>query len=271
VQCTGTAAFCGELVPFDPDNNPAATDYNAALGYIDYPANGETWTNQYRSFIRRDLMMLIKYATAFVACKAAGWTSGNGKPLGLIDMSEANGAIPGTSVGQPGHPSGTHTNGFDIDVAYYQNGTADNKAREVCAHTTNGQEQYHCTATPHLLDTWRNALFVAALHNHPYLRVIGCDGKVGPMVVPAINKLCADGWINNGACKSSTLRLTYEETDQGYGWFLFHHHHMHISFNKPSYPSYPGQTAPSSKQCLIPSCDAAALKSYYDKFGAGSN
>ena len=53
LQCSG--ADCDDLVPFDPDYGD---------GYIDYPENGETWTNQYRSYIRRDLMMLIKYATA---------------------------------------------------------------------------------------------------------------------------------------------------------------------------------------------------------------
>jgi len=248
IQCTLGATECGKLVPFDPDNNPADAAYDPMLGYIDYPANGETWANQYRSYIRRDLMMLIKYATAFVACKAKDWTSGNGKPLGLIDMSESNGAIPGTSINQPGHPTGTHTNGFDIDVAYYQNGTADNKAREVCDHYTNGVEQYHCTATPHLLDVWRNALFIGALHSHPNLRVMGCDGKVGPMVEPAITKLCADGWLSGTAC--TKLKLAYEETNQGYGWFQFHHHHMHVSFSKPSYTS----TLHSKTECLVQGC-----------------
>lgn len=250
IQCTLGATQCGELVPFDPDNHPDAADYDPMLGYIDYPVNGESWTNQYRSYLRRDLMMLIKHATAFVACKANGWSGGNGKPLGLVDMSESNGAIPGTSINQPGHPAGTHTNGFDIDVAYYQNGTADNRAREVCSHTINGIEQNHCTATPHLLDVWRTALFIGALHDHPNLRVVGCDGKVGPMVKPAITKLCADGWLANDACSSSTLSLAYEETDQGYGWFLFHHHHMHVSFSKPSYP----QPSPASPLCLVPGC-----------------
>ena len=84
------------LVPFDPD-----TGY----GYWDYPLNGETETNQYRSYVRRDVMMLVKYAAAMTACQSEGWSFGNGGPLGLGDMSEADGAIPGTSVGSPGHPS----------------------------------------------------------------------------------------------------------------------------------------------------------------------
>lgn len=29
----------------------------------------------------------------------------------------------------------------------------------------------------------------------------------------------------------------YEPVDQGYGWYLFHHHHFHVSFNGTS-PTY---------------------------------
>jgi hypothetical protein len=241
VECSGTAAYCGELVPFDPDYGP---------GYIDYPENGETWNNQYRSYLRRDLMMLIKYACAYVDCLAANWTVGNGEPLGLIDMSEADGSIPGTSTGSPGHPQGTHTNGFDIDVAYYQVGTADNRARPVCDHYENGQEAYHCTADPHLLDPWRTALFLGATFQHPYLRVIGADGKVGPQLDAARQQLCATGWLDGSSC--TTNKLTYEETDTGRGWYYFHHHHMHISISRPNYTR--SADRPVDQECLVPGC-----------------
>lgn len=221
-QCTGTAAHCGELLPFEPDMGP---------GYWDYPLNGETSTNQYRSYLRRDVTMLVKYATAMVACQAAGWTFGNGGPLGLGDMSEADGAIPGTSVGSPGHPPGTHVNGHDIDIAYYQTGTPDNKLRSVCEHTSGGSDVYHCTSEPTLLDPWRTALFLGHLHASPHLRVIGVDGRVGPIVDSAITQLCADGWLSGEACTSH--QITWEETDTGRGWFRFHHHHLHMSVSAP--------------------------------------
>jgi hypothetical protein len=256
VQCAGSNTFCSEIVPFDPDNDPTDPTHDPSLGYVDYPVNGETQTNQYRSFLRRDLMMLIKYATALVACKAKDWSGGHGKPLGLVDMSESNGAIPGTSIGHPGHPVGTHQNGLDIDVAYYQNGSPDNRAREVCDHTLNGGDVYRCTATPHLLDVWRTALFIAALHDHPHLRVVGCDGKVGPMVEPAIAQLCAAGWVDNAACSPSTLALAYETIDKGHGWYRFHHHHMHVSFGKPTYLSSVANPSP----CLVPGCNHRELK-----------
>ena len=214
-RCT---SGCSDLVAFEPDMGP---------GYWDYPINGETESNEYRSYIRRDVMMLVKYATAMVDCQAAGWSFGNGGALGLGDMSEADGAIPGTSVGSPGHPAGTHVNGHDMDIAYYQTGTADNRLRPVCAHTSGGSDAYHCTGEPTMLDPWRTALFLGHLHASPNLRVIGVDGRVGPLVNSALTQLCSEGWVSGGACGSH--KITWEATDTGRGWYHFHHHHLHIS------------------------------------------
>jgi len=214
-RCTGSD--CGELVTFMP---------RAGTGYDDYPLNGETASDQYRSYVRRDVMMLVRYAAAMVDCQAGSWP-GNGGRLGLGDMSEADGAIPGTREGRPGHPSGTHVDGHDMDIAYYQVGTPNNYLRSVCEHTSGGADQYHCTGAPTLLDPWRTALFLGHLHANPGLRVIGVDGRVGPIVDSAITQLCADGWLTGAAC--SRHSITWEETDTGRGWFRFHHHHFHIS------------------------------------------
>ncbi len=214
-RCT---ADCAELVPFEPDVGP---------GYWDYPINGETEANEYRSYIRRDVMMLIKYASAMVACQAADWAFGNGGNLGLGDMSEADGAIPGTSVGSPGHPPGTHVDGHDMDIAYYQTGTTDNRLRAICEHRVGGADQYHCTGPATLLDPWRTALFLGHMHANPNLRIIGVDGQAGPPILSAVTQLCNDDWLETSACSSP--KLTYEVTDMGRGWFRFHHHHFHIS------------------------------------------
>ena len=139
--------------------------------------NGETAANQYRSFARRDLMMLVKWVTAFVACNAKPGT-GNGAVLGLGDMSEASGAIPGTSRGSPGHPAGTHTNGFDMDIAYYQLRGTDNYLRPICPYMQNGQDAYHCVAAPDNLDVARTALALGAFFESSRVRVIGVDGQV---------------------------------------------------------------------------------------------
>jgi hypothetical protein len=229
ISCSGSASYCGDIVPFDPDEGP---------GYVDYPENGETWTNQYRSFLRRDMMIVVKYATAKTACRAAEWPYGNGEPLGLIDMSEADGSIPGTSIGSQGHPDGTHERGFDIDVAYYQEGQPDNRARPICEHTVGGEDAYHCVADPVYLDPWRSAFFVAALFESPILRVVGVDGRAAPYVIDAFDRLCEEGWIDAGVC-SSGLTLGYETTPGSGGWYYFHHHHMHVSRNAASKAGYP--------------------------------
>ena len=213
-QCT---TGCADIVPFEPDVGP---------GWWDYPLNGESEADQYRSYIRRDVMMLIKYATAMVACQTGAWTFGNGGNLGLGDMSEANGDIPGTRTGQPGHPRGTHVNGHDMDIAYYQVNTPDNRLRPVCEYRTGGASQEHCTGAPTLLDPWRTALFIGHLHINPNLRVIGVDGRVGPPVQSALTQLCSSGWVTTGCGPN---QMTYEETDMGRGWFRFHHHHLHVS------------------------------------------
>ncbi len=238
-DCTGGTAACATVGAFDP---------KLGSGYEDYPLNGETASNQWRSFARADLQQLVKWATAVVECRAKHWAFGNHAPLGLGDMSEANGAIPGTATGQPGHPAGTHVNGLDMDIGYYQTNTRDNRLRPVCPHTASGGgDAYHCTAAPNSLDLWRNTLVLGAMATSRRVRVIGMDGKVGPLVMAALPALCRDGYLDKTACTRSRALLTYEETDQGSGWFLFHHHHFHVSLTSAAYPAAPASFAPGNE------------------------
>ncbi len=215
-DCTGTT--CATVQQWSP---------HTTAHYDDYPINGETSANQYRSWLRKDLIMLVNYASAKTLCKAASWDTGDGGALGLGDMSEQNGAIPGTSIGQPGHPAGTHTNGRDIDLAYYQIGQTNNRLRPICPHTSGGNDQYHCTGDPTTLDIWRMAMFLGTVFESSRVRVIGVDGKVGPKLLAAIARLCDDGWLSGSSC--TEVPLAFEATDMGQGWFLHHHHHAHIS------------------------------------------
>jgi len=223
-DCVGTSTYCAALVPFEPVLGP---------GYDNYAINGETASNQYRSYARRDLMMLVKYASAFVACKAKGWTPGNGAAIGLGDMSEKSGAIPGTSIGSPGHPAGSHTNGYDMDLGYYQTTGTNNYLRAVCPHTSGGYDAYHCTGAPTILDVRRTALFLGAFVTSDRTRIIGVDGKIGPLVVPAMQKLCDEGTLPRLSCDRKSM-IAYEVTDTGRGWYKFHHHHFHVSLKKVS-------------------------------------
>ena len=237
-DCVGGESYCGEVIVFDP---------RVGDGYDDYPINGETPTNQYRSYLRRDAIMLIKYAAAYVSCKAEAWIGGNGHALGMGDMSEADGSIPGTSINSPGHPPNTHENGFDIDMAYFQSTGPDNYLRAVCDHYSGGADQYHCVSEPNILDIWRTALFIGVLGSSPRTRVIGVDGKIGPLVSEAVSILCADGWFPHSNCNSAPI--AYEVVDEGMGWYRFHHHHMHLSLKAPG-SAFTAGTMP----CLTNDC-----------------
>jgi len=221
IYCAGDAAHCAEIVPFDPDVGP---------GYLDYALNGETTDNQYRSFIRRDGMMLTKYAAAKTECKTTDWNYWNFAPVGLGDMSEADGSIPGTSIGRPGHPPYTHEYGSDIDVAYYQLYAFDNLLRSVCSSYEGYYfSAFHCVDPPHGLDPWRTALFISHLSEHPLLRIVYVDWLVGPVLDDALDELVSRGWIDAGHRAAIPL-VYYVEGDEEQE-YLFHHHHMHVSMN----------------------------------------
>ncbi|MCA9583685.1 MAG: hypothetical protein KC416_17930, partial [Myxococcales bacterium] len=185
-KCTAGATACRQLTSFNPRKD---------MSYWDYPLNGETEQNQWRSYLQLQNIQVLKFAAAATECLAANWEFANGGPIAWGDMSEANGAIPGTAVGQPGHPQGTHVGGRDIDIGYFQTGTPDNKLRPVCAHVSGGADQYHCLAEPQYLDPYRTALFVGVLLQTGTVRVIGMDGRVGPKVATAMQDLCNGGWL----------------------------------------------------------------------------
>lgn len=223
-DCAASAEQCRQLLPFEPITG---------LGYDNYPINGETTANQFRSYARRELIALVKYAAGAVACKAANWTPGNRQPLGLGDMSESNGAIPGTSVGRPGHPKNTHTNGRDIDIAYYQLKGPDNHLRPVCPHA-----DQHCIGPPNNLDARRTALFIGELLTSSRTRVIGVDGRIKPVIVPALKELCSDGTVSAIACARANIsKIAAETTNTKKGWFKHHHHHLHLSLHTAGAPA----------------------------------
>ena len=241
--CTSGTGACAQMSLFTPLDGP---------GYTNYPLNGETASNQYRSYCREDLQQLIKWAAAMVDCKAASWGGGNGHPIGLGDMSEADGAIPGASIGQPGHPPGTHEDGYDMDIAYYQVTSPNNFLRSVCDHHIGGQDAYRCVAPPDNLDIWRTAYFLGLLFQSPRTRVIGVDGQIGELVEQAFDVLCAQGWLTGPAC-TGQASLAYETVDEGRGWYRFHHHHFHISLwgVASSAPTLPNQ---SQRLCKVRGC-----------------
>lgn len=203
----------------------------AGPGYVDVRLDSEQTTDTSTSYLRRDLMTLVRYAAAKVACKAASWPTGNGGEIALGDMSERDGSTPGTRVGSPRHPTKTHVAGRDIDLAYFQRDTLDNQLRPICKHKERSVEAYRCIAPPTRLDAWRTALFIGALLEDARVRVIGVDGLAASPIRAAFDELCETGWIERAACNRSD-RITFERADTGRGWFRGHHNHMHVSWSR---------------------------------------
>jgi hypothetical protein len=211
---------CGDLVAFDPRSTPA---------YDDYPVVDETATNQYRSYLHRLIVPAVQAAAERVRAVAGASATGHGAPIGLADMSECDGSVPGTSTGAPGHPPGTHVGGLDLDVAYFQTGTPDNHLRPVCDSVEAGREAFHCVGPPDRLDAHRTAIFLEALASTGLVRVVGVDGRIGPVLLETLQQLC-----DAGLTGCTPVPLAFETTDEGRGWFRFHHDHMHIGFAAPA-------------------------------------
>ena len=70
--CDPTVKNCAELIQFKP---------TIGFGYIDVLGPGETETNQYRSWLMRGTVYMIKCATARVEMMAKDWQGHNGQPM----------------------------------------------------------------------------------------------------------------------------------------------------------------------------------------------
>ena len=171
------------------------------------------WTHY--SNLRREVVYLVRYGAE---ATMAYFPDTN--PLALMDMSEDDGDTPGRMENQLRHPEGTHANGNDIDIAYYQTGS-NNHGRAVCPQN----DGYFCTGAPTLLDAERTAYFMVRLMDSKHLRVIGVDPKIATEIFAAADDLKDQGVITKQERTQLGNSLAY-----GDGW-PFHHHHMHFSWD----------------------------------------
>ena len=183
------------------------------------------------SNLRREVSYLVRYAAAATAREYP-----DTNPLGLLDMSEDDGDTPGRMENQLRHPEGTHVEGNDIDIAYYQTGD-DNLGRSVCP-----EDGYFCTSEPDILDAERTVFFMSKLAESQQLRVIGVDPMIADALKEAANEMFDDGKIDSSARSYFfTGAMAY-----GDGW-PFHQHHMHFSWNWEA--GYEGRQA-SHEGCM---------------------
>lgn len=196
----GPSGACNQILQF-----PAAED-EAAGYFVEH--------EPHYSNLRREVIYLVRYAS-----EATMAAFPDTKPLAVMDMSERDGSTPGAMVGQLRHPEGTHVDGNDIDIAYYQTGE-DNGGRPVC-----NNDGYFCTGPANRMDARRTAYFLAKLFESPDVRVIGVDPAVAEALEPAADALVDEGLLTaQQAAKVTGAKLAY-----GDGW-PFHHHHLHLSW-----------------------------------------
>ncbi len=219
-ECTG--ASCSELIAM-PGSYDASSAQAIADGY--YIA-----TESRYAFLRRDLTMLIRYAACEVAHRYPG-----GRPIGLSDLSQADGRTPGTDVGSPRHPTTTHT-GNDMDLAYYQTDGA-NEPQIICGDGSdrngNGSpgtynDGYFCTTETNIVDWARQAYWFAKLASTPLVRVFGVDQTLDDDFRRELDALYSSGAITEG---ERTRALILGVGASG-GW-QYHHHHSHMSYSRP--------------------------------------
>jgi hypothetical protein len=219
-ECRGED--CTELIQL-----PGSTDPDDAISrelgyYVD--------TRERYTYLRRDLVMLLQHATCEVARRFPGTA-----PLGIQDLSQADGLTPGTDIGDPRHPTSTHR-GSDLDLSYYQT-DGDNDAHIVCGDgsDTNGNgrrgtfnDGYFCTTEENIVDWEREAYFFAMLGTSPLVRVFGVDTTFVDDLEDELDRQRALGWITT----DQHARASDLGSGASGGW-QFHHHHSHMSFSRP--------------------------------------
>lgn len=218
--CTG--ANCTDIIQM-PGSFDASSAQAIADGY--YIA-----TEPRYSFLRRDLTMLLRYAACEVAVRFPG-----GRPIGLSDLSQADGRTPGTDAGAPRHPTTTHT-GSDMDLAYYQTDGA-NEPQIICGDGTdrngNGSPgRYNdgsfCTTETNIIDWPREAYWFAKLSVTPLVRVFGIDQTLFDDFTRELGALHTSGVMSDAEFARASI-LGYGAAG---GW-QYHHHHSHMSYSYP--------------------------------------
>ena len=219
---------------YDSDDCLGLVDNQIKLYHFPFPdpddgfvENGyllETYS-KYR-WARREVIMYLRYALYEVQQQFPGTN-----PLGIIDISQRDGLTPGMDTCNLRHPERTHSQGGNIDVAYYQTGS-DNSARIICDADDGSNDGYYCDPSAvdtHIVDLQRTTYFLAKLAcspdcNNSRFRVAGVDHIIGPLIEEAALQLKDDGIISEDEYNNLSNMLAYGE-----GW-PFHHHHIHLSF-----------------------------------------
>ena len=200
---------CSELVAFPGSYDPYSAEAQAAGYYIE--------TEEIYSYLRRDITLVWIWALCELRSRHPEIS-----PLALADMSNSNGVTPGCERGSDycRHPEGSTHTGNDIDTAYLQT-DGENNYQCICGDGTapcwNGRadeysDGYFCTTEENIVDAAMQGELMTLIHSTGLLRVVGIDETLVDDLSPDLPRGIAVGYGADG------------------GW-MFHHHHIHWSFN----------------------------------------
>ena len=206
--------------------------FENGLWYVGGPKFTETGT----MWGRRNVLMIIRHAIHSVQEAFPGTA-----PLGIGDIGMPDGTTPS------GHPNGTHYYGTNIDVGYYIKpefmGEYGNMCyRHICCDAAMNDwscVEYSNTASAHygtcvagseithIVDIPRTAMFIAKVAGSGHLRVIGVEAKIEAELDSALIDLESQGLITAAEKSAALARMA---TANDHGSWIWHFHHMHISF-----------------------------------------
>lgn len=162
-------------------------------------------------FGRRELVQTV-VAAALAVRHADAETS----VVGVGDLSQVDGQIPGTDVGTLRHPAPSHQNGFSVDVAYYA-ANNDNLGNTPPCPTND----YSFCNGPHTLHLQRNVRFMLALAREPRLSQIIVDPVMEQDLRSELSRQSSEPGADQQAVqKLGTILMS---------GIAYHTDHMHIA------------------------------------------
>jgi hypothetical protein len=185
-------------------------------------------TEEEYAYARRDMAMWLQWSFAEMQKKFPGTP-----PVYQSDISQADGKTPGVDVRSPRHPTTTHVNGRDCDIAYYST-LEDNDYRIICGDGSdrngNGRkgkynDGYFCTTKQNVVDMKKQVYFLGLLASHPLFRVVGVDQTLADPIYEETEQQAGTGDVPPWAAFRIYNGLGYGAAG---GW-QFHHHHIHLS------------------------------------------
>jgi hypothetical protein len=138
--------------------------------------------------------------------------------VGIADLSQKDGQVPGTDVSVPRHTYPAHAGGYAADVGYYRT-RGDNLGKPACPTTSDGT---FC-AGPHDIDVARNVEFFRRLTTNLH--------TIQLLVDPVMEADVRAELVNQTAADPLAVARASRMLQSGQA-FPYHDDHFHVSFTR---------------------------------------